>query len=103
MRGISSALGFYPSNPASDEYVVGSPFFEKVDIRFPASAASGGVGGQEHVLTITALNAPKKPFVKSLIVDGQKMSKPILKHAHIVTARNIIFEMSDVPTTWGDF
>jgi putative alpha-1,2-mannosidase len=97
---IFSALGFYPVNPASDEYVVGSPFFEKVSIRFPAGAASGGIGGKEHVLTISAPDAPSKPFVKSVTVDGQSISEPILKHAQIVTASNIVFKMSNTPTAW---
>ncbi|KAM0712232.1 hypothetical protein Q7P37_011326 [Cladosporium fusiforme] len=42
---VFSALGFYPVNPAGDEYIVGAPFFEKVTVRFPAGVATGGVGG----------------------------------------------------------
>ncbi|KAF7354596.1 Glycoside hydrolase family 92 protein [Mycena sanguinolenta] len=33
---LFSALGFYPVNPASGEYVVGSPFFDKVTVNLPA-------------------------------------------------------------------
>jgi len=97
---VFSALGFYPLNPAGDEYIVGAPFFENVRIRFPAGAASGGVSGEEHTLTITAHGAPMNPFVKSLIVDGVPVTAPIVKHRHIVTAENIVFEMVATPQDW---
>lgn len=101
---LFTALGFYPVNPASDEYVVGSPFFEKVNVRFPAGAATGGdvSAAKEHDLVITAPGASRgKAFVKGLKVDGVELSRPILKHGQIVTARKIEFEMSDVPQEWG--
>ena len=101
---IFSALGFYPLNPATDEYVVGAPFFEKVTLRFPAGAASGGVvegEGEEHDLVISAPGAPTKPFVKRLTIDGKSVQKPVLTHAAIVRARKIEFEMADAPQDWG--
>ena len=98
---LFSALGFYPVNAASDEYVVGSPFFEKVTIRFPAGAATGGIDGEEHTLTITAPGAVMKPYVRSLTVDGVELSKPVLYHNQIVTATHIAFKMADTPRGWG--
>jgi predicted alpha-1,2-mannosidase len=98
---VFSALGFYPVNPASDEYIVGSPFFEKTSIRFPAGTATGGVGGKEHTLTISAPGAPSKPFVRSLKVDGVTIKKSVLRHLQIVTASQIEFEMADTPQPWG--
>lgn len=98
---VFSALGFYPVNPASDEYVVGAPFFEKVTIRLPAGAATGGIGGAEHTLTIVAPGAPAKPYVRSLKVDGEAVDKPVLHHGQIVTANKIEFEMAETPQAWG--
>lgn len=101
---LFTALGFYPVNPASDEYVVGTPLFEKVSIRLPAGAANGGKASDaesEQVLVISAPEAPKKPYIKSLKIDGKDINSPIIKHKDIVTARNIDFDMSEEPTTWG--
>jgi predicted alpha-1,2-mannosidase len=98
---LYSAVGFYPVNPASDEYVVGAPWFEKVAICFPAGASTGGIGGEDHTLTITAPGAVTKPFVKSLTVDGVSIERPLLLHQQIVTATHIAFEMSDTPQSWG--
>ncbi|KAI0888602.1 glycoside hydrolase family 92 protein [Annulohypoxylon maeteangense] len=103
---VFSALGFYPVNPASDEYVVGSPFFEKVTLRLPAGVATGGeanrIGGQERTLVIEAPGAPTKPYVKSLCVDGRSIDRPVLRHSDIVGASLIRFEMSKTPTGWGE-
>lgn len=100
---VFSALGFYPVNPASDEYVVGTPFFEKISIRLPSEASTGGVmtNQPEKVLTISAPGAPTKPYINSLKVDGKQISMPILRHGQIVHATEIEFEMSEVPTAWG--
>ncbi|KAJ5316439.1 hypothetical protein N7476_006746 [Penicillium atrosanguineum] len=99
---IFSALGFYPVNPASDEYIVGSPFFEHVSIRLPAGAATGGrmLDQPEKELVISAPGAPTKPYVKGLTIDGKQISQPVIKHGDLVNATRIDFEMSDVPSMW---
>jgi putative alpha-1,2-mannosidase len=105
MMSVSDNEGLYSNlevvNPASDEYVVGAPWFEKISICFPAGASTGGVGGEESTLTITAPGSVTSPFVKSLKVDGVDVDKPVLTHKQIVTARHIEFEMTDTPQGWG--
>lgn len=120
---IFSALGFYPVNPASEEYVVGSPFFDEVRIRWPRGVdrlekrkkkkkKKGGRDGRkddgeeeekEHTVIISAPGAPTKPFVKGLKVDGKVVEKAVLKHGQIVGARRIEFEMADTPQEWGSW
>ncbi|KAJ3492984.1 hypothetical protein NLG97_g5018 [Lecanicillium saksenae] len=96
---VLSALGFYPVNPASDEYIVGTPFFDEVRIRLPARPGANG----EHELVISAQGAGSKgwKYVKSLTVDGRKLHSPVLKHADVVGAKKIEFEMSQTKTCWG--
>ncbi|KAH9993919.1 glycoside hydrolase family 92 protein [Xylariaceae sp. FL0662B] len=99
---VFSALGFYPVNPAGDEYIVGSPFFEKVTLRLPAGVATGGEvnlkDGDEKTLIISAPGAATKPYVKGISIDGRVVDGPVLRHSEIVNARSITFEMSDTPT-----
>ena len=105
---IFNALGFYPMNPASGEYMVGAPLFDRVRMRLPAppvydtdlssSGASDRVG---TVLTITAEGARDKPYVQALSVDGRSYDAPVLRHAELMTATEIAFEMSAEPQTWG--
>ncbi|KAI6085760.1 glycoside hydrolase family 92 protein [Hypoxylon rubiginosum] len=103
---VFSAMGFYPVNSASDEYVVATPFFEKITLRLPAGAATGGEisvpGGGEQTLVIEAPGAPGKAYVKGLSIDGKPVDRPVLQHGEIVTANVITFEMSETPTTWGE-
>ncbi|KAJ4854881.1 glycosyl hydrolase family 92 domain-containing protein [Trichoderma breve] len=97
---VLSALGFYPVNPASDEYVVATPFFDEVEILLPPGP---GDDGKEHTLVISAPGAGTggKAYVKSLKVDGEEVRRPLLKHKQIVKASRIDFEMSNEPTSWG--
>lgn len=82
--------------------MVGAPFFEKVTVRLPPGAATGGIGGNEHEVIITAPGATMMPYVKSLKIDGKSIERPVLKHSQLVSARSIAFEMADTPQDWGD-
>ncbi|KAJ2988311.1 hypothetical protein NUW58_g4048 [Xylaria curta] len=102
---VFSALGFYPVNSAGDEYVVGTPFFEKVVLRLARGAATGGEVGshkeEEKELVVSAPGASKKPYVKSLMIDGRSKERPVITHSELVNAELILFEMSETPTDWG--
>ncbi|KAI1300955.1 glycoside hydrolase family 92 protein [Xylaria venustula] len=102
---VLSALGFYPVNSAGDEYVVGTPFFEKVTLRLPCGASTGGevghCGDKEQELVISAPGASTKPYVKGLTIDGKQKEIPIITHSDLVNARLLLFQMSHTPTDWG--
>ncbi|KAI0795422.1 glycoside hydrolase family 92 protein [Abortiporus biennis] len=89
---LFSALGFYPVDPVSQEYVVGTPFFDKVTINLPAASKP---------LVISSPGASTKPYIKSLNVNGKCTSKPIFKHSDIKDGGLIEFEMSDKPEKWA--
>jgi predicted alpha-1,2-mannosidase len=95
---VFSALGFYPLNPASDEYVVGTPFFDRVQIRWPTV---DGSAGHELVISAPGAGTRGKAYIKGLKVDGKEIDKPLLKHKDVVGARKIEFDMTSSPTDWG--
>ncbi|KAF8972048.1 glycoside hydrolase family 92 protein [Flammula alnicola] len=84
---IFSAMGFYPVNPVSGEYVVGSPFFEQITIDLASPAPSQKGSSASKKLTISAI----------VTVD-----QPIIKHEQIANGANIVFEMSDEIQAWGN-
>ncbi|KAG1787178.1 glycoside hydrolase family 92 protein [Suillus plorans] len=90
---LFSALGFYPVNPVSGLYVVGSPFFDEVEIQFPLSNATG--------LKIIAEGAPSKPFVNSLTINSADIPSPIISHNQILDGGRFEFIMSSRPQAWG--
>lgn len=89
---LFSALGFYPVNPSSTLYVVGSPFFDKVTIAFP---------GTRRRLVIRAPGASKKTYVRSLTLNGKTVGTPVLSHKQIAGGGEMVFEMSETPQSWG--
>jgi putative alpha-1,2-mannosidase len=106
---LFSALGFYPVNPASGEYVVGryvarscrgilplysffSPFFDKVTVNLPS---------HPKPLTITAKGATSAKYIRGLTIDGQTVGSPLIRHEQIAAGADVRFEMSEVPETWG--
>lgn len=97
---VLSALGFYPVNPASDEYIIGTPFFDRVTIRVPA--VPGGPAEHELVLSAPGAGTGGKAYINGLKLDGKAVERPVLKHGDIVRAKKLEFEMSSHPTKWGE-
>ncbi|EIM85302.1 uncharacterized protein STEHIDRAFT_60062 [Stereum hirsutum FP-91666 SS1] len=89
---IFGALGFYPVNPVSGDYVIGSPFFDSITIRLPNAA---------RPLKVTSNGAASKPYVKSLIVDGQPTKEPVITHQQIANGGDILFDMSEQAEAWA--
>ncbi|PWN54104.1 hypothetical protein IE53DRAFT_365775 [Violaceomyces palustris] len=105
---FTSALGCYPVDPVSGEYVVGSPFFERVEVDLPARSLVDGreeaSGRDEQIktkrLVIKAEGASDKPFVRGLKVEGRKISEPLVTFEDIVSGGEWEFEMSSQPESW---
>jgi putative alpha-1,2-mannosidase len=88
-----STFGFYPVNPPSATYVVGSPMFEKVTIHLT---------GRTEPLVIKSPGATgDKIYVKGLSLDGKPITKAELSHKDIMAAKELVYEMADTPQTWG--
>ncbi|MGA4541984.1 GH92 family glycosyl hydrolase [Uniformispora flossi] len=89
---LFSALGFYPVNPASGEYAVGSPFFDKVTLDLP---------GARRPLVISAGQAESSPYVQALSLDGTNITKPFLSHEALLRGGDLDFTMNAQPQAWG--
>lgn len=89
---VFTALGFYPVNPASTQYVVGAPLFDRVEIDLP---------GARRPLVVAASGAPTLPYVAALSIDGVEVTEPVVEHAAIADGGLVTFTMSATPTSWG--
>ena len=85
---VFSALGFYPVCPGSDQYVLGSPLFEKAVVHYE--------NGRRTTIT-AAGNGPGNCYVKSLKVNGRKSAKNYLTHGTLTAGGKLDFVMSDSP------
>ena len=88
---VFAAMGFYPFNPCSGEYVLGAPQFSKVTLALP--------GGKTFTITAKGLSRENK-YVKSASFRpaGAQNAKPLsktIRHADIMGGGELVFEMCD--------
>ncbi|TYJ52195.1 hypothetical protein B9479_007210 [Cryptococcus floricola] len=97
---IFTALGFYPVDPASATYVLGSPLFDRIRLRLPA--APWDEEGGERVLEVVADGASKgKVYVKGLTVEGDSWEGVEVSHDVVTKGGKWVWEMDDRPQKWG--
>ena len=87
---IFSALGFYPVTPGSPFYALGSPLVNEAKIHLE--------NGVEFRVK-TKNQSEKNVFVKSITLNGKVIVNSLLSHHELMKGGEIIFEMSDSPTT----
>jgi putative alpha-1,2-mannosidase len=81
---VFGALGFYPVNPASGQFSIGTPLFDKCTIHLPYG----------HDLTITANRSnPDNVEVKSICLNGKKHKSLSLSRQDLVRGGSLHFEL----------
>ncbi|MBQ2090650.1 MAG: GH92 family glycosyl hydrolase [Bacteroidales bacterium] len=86
---VFSALGFYPVCPASDQYAIGTPLFDKVTVSRP-----------DGKFTITANgNGPQNYYIGSMKMNGKAWQHNYINHSDLVNGANIVFDMTASPDT----
>ncbi|MDE6446464.1 MAG: GH92 family glycosyl hydrolase [Alistipes sp.] len=85
---VFSAMGFYPVCPGSDQYVLGSPLFDKVTLHLP--------GGRRTEITADG-NSPAARYVESMTLDGRRYGRNYLTHEMLTRGSKIRFRMSERP------
>ena len=88
---ILTALGFYPLNPATDVYELGSPLVEravlKVGAPYPATT-----------FTVVAKNqSPQNVYVQAATLNGRRLAEPRLRQRDILAGGTLEFLMGDKP------
>ena len=89
---IFTAMGFYPLNPASGDYVIGSPLFSRVMLNLP--------NGKRFEIT-AAGNSDRNVYIQSVTLNGKPLDKPIISYAQIEAGGSLHFQMGPKPSTWA--
>lgn len=85
---IFSALGFYPVCPATNEYVLGAPLFNKVTVHFDNG----------KTLTIKAeSNSSENVYVEDLQWNTKNVSTNFLEHEKLISGGVLHFKMCSKP------
>lgn len=90
---VLSAMGFYPVDPASPDYILGSPIFDKVRLRM----------GNGRLLEIVARNnSAKNKYIQSATLNGKPWTKPWFSQADIANGATFVLTMGPAPNkAWG--
>ena len=90
---VLSALGFFPANPASGVYVIGSPLFPRAEVQV----------GEGRTFTVVAEGAsPGNRYVQSASLDGEPMIRGYLHHWEVVGGGELTLVMGPEPNQeWG--
>lgn len=90
---VFSALGFYPVNPADGCYVIGSPMVSQAEIPLP--------GGKSFRI-IARENALDRPYVQSVKLNGQPLTRTYFTHQELMQGGTLEFVMGATPNyQWG--
>lgn len=89
---VFSAMGFYPVNPVSGRYEIGTPLFPETKLHLTNG----------KTFTVLAPNVNKKNiYIRSIKVNGQPYEQTYLTHEQIMSGSTVEFEMGSTPTVYG--
>ncbi|MDE6548107.1 MAG: GH92 family glycosyl hydrolase [Muribaculaceae bacterium] len=81
---VFSAMGFYPVNPVSGQYEIGTPLFKAIEMKL----------NNGKVFRVRAPNLSKDNiYIKSIYVNGKSYDKTYITHQQIMDGATVEFEM----------
>lgn len=85
---VFSAMGFYPVCPGANQYVIGTPYFDKMTLHLENG----------KTMTITAKNCSKEnKYIQSLSINGTPSTKNFFTHDQLMQGGNIQYVMGSTP------
>jgi predicted alpha-1,2-mannosidase len=88
-----SSMGFYPFCPGTDEYQIGTPYFDEVSINLD--------NGKTFVVKAENLSE-RNYYIQSALLNGKELAVPFFKHSDITGGGELILKMGSKPNkNWG--
>lgn len=87
---VFSAMGFYPVCPGSDEYILGSPLFEKMTVHLE--------NGKSIQINAPG-NSKSTRYIEEFRLNGKNYTRNYLRHQDLMDGARINLRMSDKPNT----
>ena len=87
---VFSAMGFYPVNPVSQTYEIGSPLFPKLSVSLPSGKTFTVIA--HHV-------SPENCYIQSVKLNGKPYDKSYITHDQITEGATLEMEMGNQPGT----
>lgn len=87
---VFSAMGMYPVTPASGQYVLGSPLFNKITLHLE--------NGKSFIINAPD-NNQNNCYVKKAMLNNKPYSKNFILHDDILKGGTLTFSMDQLPNT----
>lgn len=85
---VFSAMGFYPVCPGANQYVIGTPYFDKMTLHLENG----------KTMTIMAQNCNQdNKYIQSLSINGTPSTKNFFTHDQLMQGGNIHYIMGSTP------
>jgi len=89
---VLSSLGFYPVTPGANQYIIGSPLFEKATLNLE----------NKKQFTIQAENISDSAiYIEKAFLNDIELNRTFITHNEIIAGGILKFYMTDAPNNWG--
>ncbi|WP_296315833.1 GH92 family glycosyl hydrolase [Winogradskyella sp. UBA3174] len=89
---VLSSMGFYSVTPGSNEYIIGTPLFDKSSINLE--------NGKQFNIIANNLS-DTNIYIERVKLNGETHNETYLSHDAIVSGGTLEFTMTNQPSTWG--
>jgi len=89
---LFTAMGFYPVNPASGEFMIGSPLYRRMSLRL----------NNGKTFSVEAENnSETNVYIQSATLDNKPFDVPVITWEQIQSGEALRFVMGPQPSLWG--
>ena len=89
---LFTALGMYPVNPASGDYMIGSPLFAKMSLKL----ANG-----KTFSVVADGNSKANVYIQTATLNGKPLDRPVITWEQIQAGSTLHLTMGSKPSRWG--
>ncbi|WP_213807757.1 GH92 family glycosyl hydrolase [Granulicella sp. dw_53] len=89
---LFTAMGFYPVNPASGEYMIGSPMYRRMTLE---------LGNGKKFRVLAENNSATNVYIQSATLDGKPLDVPMITWEEIQSGATLHFVMGPKPSSWA--
>jgi predicted alpha-1,2-mannosidase len=89
---LFTAMGFYPVNPASGEYMIGSPLYGRMSIHLQNGKTFSVIAENGSAANL---------YIQSAMIDGKPLNAPLITWDQIQAGGTLKFSMGPKPSRWG--
>ena len=90
---VFSQLGFYPVTPGDPTYTIGSPFFERAEIK---------LANDKRFIVLAKGVSERNKYIQSAKINGEVLDRPFIRHQQIIEGGVLELEMGERPNkNWG--